>query len=44
MSAVLYPVPDEPVGSGLPGGQDGDGWDEEEGLQQGLYVTLPAGG
>src|SRR6266568_4697019 len=43
MSAVLYPVPDEPVGSGLPGGQDGDGWDEEEGLQQGLYVTLPAG-
>jgi hypothetical protein len=22
--------------------QDGDGWDEEEGIQQGLYVTLPA--
>jgi len=42
MSAVLYPEPDEPQGSGLPEGQDGDGWDEEEGIQQGLYVTLPA--
>ena len=26
----------------LPGEQDGDGWDETEGTQQGLYVTLPA--
>ena len=42
MSAVLYPVPDEPQGSGMPGEQDGDDWDEEVGLQQGLYVTLPA--
>ena len=41
MSAALSPVPDEP-GSGLPGEQDGDGWDETEGTQQGLYVTLPA--
>jgi hypothetical protein len=41
MSAALYPEPDEPRGSGLPGEQDG--WDETEGVQQGLYVTLPAG-
>jgi hypothetical protein len=38
MSAALSPMPDEPYGSGLPGEQDGDGWDEEEGAQQGLYV------
>ena len=42
MSAALSPVPDEPQGSGLPGEQDGDGWGETEGAQQGLYVTLPA--
>src|SRR6266704_3264783 len=36
MSAVLSPEPDEPRGSGLPG-------DAEGGIQQGLYVTLPAG-
>ncbi|MGH3176278.1 MAG: DUF222 domain-containing protein, partial [Streptosporangiaceae bacterium] len=35
MSAALSFEPDEPQGSGLPG-------DAEEGLQQGLYVTLPA--
>jgi hypothetical protein len=40
MSAALYPEPDEPQGSGLPGEQDG--WDEEEGVRQGLYVTLSA--
>src|SRR6516165_894454 len=34
MSAVLYPEPDEPQGSGLPG-------DAGEGIQPGLYVTLP---
>jgi hypothetical protein len=38
MSAALSPEPDEPAGSGLPG----DGWDAEEGIPQGLYVTLPA--
>jgi Domain of unknown function (DUF222) len=38
MSAALSPEPDEPPGSGLPG----DGWDEEEGIPQGLYVTAPA--
>jgi hypothetical protein len=38
MSAALSPVPDEPPGSGLPG----DGWGEDEGAAQGLYVTLPA--
>ena len=43
MSAALSFEPDEPPGSGLSGEQDGDGWDEEEGAQQGLYVTLPAG-
>ena len=35
MSAALSFEPDEPPGSGLPG-------DAEEGIQQGLYVTLPA--
>jgi hypothetical protein len=35
MSAALSPVPDEPPGSRLPE-------DAEEGIQQGLYVTLPA--
>ena len=35
MSAALSFEPDEPQGSGLPG-------DAEEGVQQGLYVTLPA--
>jgi Domain of unknown function (DUF222) len=42
MSAALSPEPHELRGSGLPGEQDGDGWDDEEGIQQGLYVTLPA--
>jgi len=37
MSAALSFEPDEPRGSGLPG----DGWDDQEGVQQGLYVTLP---
>src|SRR5215470_11245810 len=37
MSAALSFEPDEPQGSGLPG----DGWDGD-GVQQGLYVTLPA--
>jgi hypothetical protein len=36
MSAALSPQPDGPRGSGLPG-------DAEEGTQQGLYVSLPAG-
>src|SRR5215469_7714004 len=36
MSAVLPFEPDEPQGSGLPG-------DADEGVQPGLYVTLPAG-
>ena len=40
MSAALSFEPDEPQGSGLPGGQDGR--DETEGIPQGLYVTLPA--
>src|SRR5947209_4573014 len=35
MSAALSPEPDEPSGSGLPGGA-------EEGIPQGLYVTAPA--
>src|SRR6516225_1285116 len=35
MSAALSPEPGEPQGAGLPG-------DAEEGVQQGLYVTLPA--
>src|SRR5689334_15407394 len=38
MSAALPSEPDEPLGSGLPGG----GWDVEEGIPQGLYVTAPA--
>jgi hypothetical protein len=38
MSAALPCEPDEPQGSGL----GGDGWDAEEGVAQGLYVTLPA--
>src|SRR5437764_248633 len=38
MSAALLPEPDEPDGSGLPGG----GWDTGEGIPQGLYVTAPA--
>jgi hypothetical protein len=38
MSAALPSEPDEPPGSGL----SGDGWDEEEGVQPGLYVTAPA--
>src|SRR5262245_29826807 len=38
MSAALSPEPEEPSGSGLPG----DGWDTEEGIPQGLYVTAPA--
>ena len=40
MSAALSFEPDEPQGSGLPGGQGGR--DETEGIPQGLYVTLPA--
>src|ERR1700759_4172363 len=40
MSAALPPEPDEPDGFGLPG--DGDGWNADEGMPQGLYVTLPA--
>jgi hypothetical protein len=42
MSAALSPEPSEPRGSGLSWERDGDGWDGEEGAQQGLYVTLPA--
>ncbi len=42
MSAALSPEPDEPAGSGLPGKRDGDGWDADEGIPPGLYVTLPA--
>ena len=42
MSAALSFEPDEPQGSGLPGGQGGP--DETEGIPQGLYVTLPAAG
>jgi len=38
VSAALFPVPEEPDGSGL----GGDGRDGEEGVPQGLYVTLPA--
>jgi hypothetical protein len=38
MSAALFPEPDEPPGSGLPG----DGRAADEGIPQGLYVTLPA--
>src|ERR1700750_2755665 len=38
MSAALSLEPDEPPGSGLPG----SGWSQDEGVQQGLYVTLPA--
>jgi hypothetical protein len=41
MSAALSFEPGEPQGSGLPGDQDGDGWDGD-GAQQGLYVTMPA--
>jgi hypothetical protein len=41
MSAALSVEPDEPQGSGLPGGQGGR--DETEGIPQGLYVTRPAG-
>ena len=40
MSAALSFEPDEPQGSGLPGGQGGR--DETEAIPQGLYVTLPA--
>jgi hypothetical protein len=36
MSAALFPEPDEPAGSGLPG-------DADEAMPQGLYVTAPAG-
>ena len=36
MSAALSPGPDEPYGSGLPG-------DAGDGIEQGLYVELPAG-
>jgi hypothetical protein len=47
MSAALFPEPDEPAGSGLPGERDGGGWDADadadEGMPQGLYATLPAG-
>jgi hypothetical protein len=42
MSTVPYPMPDEPPGCGLPDEQSGSGGDEE-GIQQGLYATLPAG-
>ena len=42
MSAALFPEPEEPEGSWLPGDQGEDGWDAEEGMPQGLYVTLPA--
>ena len=38
MSAALSSEPEEPAGPGLPGG----GWDGEEGIPQGLYVTAPA--
>src|ERR1043166_7034239 len=38
MSAALFSEPEEPAGSGLAG----DGWDGEEGIPQGLYVTAPA--
>ena len=38
MSAALSPEPDDPRGSGL----SGDGRDADEGIPQGLYVTLPA--
>src|SRR5256885_3212053 len=38
MSAALFPEPDEPAGSKLPG----DGRDAGEGVPQGLYVTAPA--
>src|SRR5690242_658217 len=38
MSAALSSEPDEPAGSERPG----DGWDGEEGIPQGLYVTAPA--
>jgi hypothetical protein len=41
MSAVPYPMPDEPPGCGLPGEQGGSGCDEE-GIQQGLYAILRA--
>ena len=41
MSAALSSGSDEPAGSGLPGERDEDGRDEE-GIPQGLYVTLPA--
>jgi hypothetical protein len=44
MSAALSPEPDKPEGSGLPGdaGRYGDGWDADERIPQGLYVTAPA--
>jgi hypothetical protein len=38
MSAELFPEPAGPEGSGLPGDDE-----EDEGLQQGLYLTWPAG-
>ena len=38
MSAALFPEPEGPAGSGLPGG----GWDAGDGIPQGLYVTAPA--
>src|SRR5215470_4082858 len=47
MSGALFPGPEEPEGSGLPGdgsgeGGAGGGWECDEGAQQGLYVTAPA--
>src|SRR5690349_18951154 len=42
MSAAPSPEPGEPRDSGLPGDHDEDGWDEQDGVQQGLFVTLPA--
>ena len=40
MSAALSFEPDEPQGSGRPWGPGGR--DEAGGIEQGLYVTLPA--
>jgi hypothetical protein len=42
MSAALSSGPEEPAGSGLPGERDEHGRDADEGIPQGLYVTLPA--
>ncbi len=41
MPFALPCEPDEPSSCGLPGGAGG--WDGEEGIPQGLYVTAPAG-